>query len=382
MRYKKISQAVLSMLLLMAIVSCGNSEQEAAKEEIIPTGYTIKGNIDSLAYKMAYLAYRKDGKFVKVDSSNIENNTFSFKGEVASPKMHYILFDDSKDRILLFVENSAIAVSGINLVKENIVITGSETNDQLMDFNEKSSEYDDRLKVILDEYYAAKESGDEQLLEEVLQKYQREDSMKIVFAESYIKKNLNSVVAPYLSVRYMMNKDPEVLEALSKSFSDDIRNSEYVQIIEERVAVLKNTAIGQSAPLFEMNDKDGNPVALERFKGKYVLIDFWASWCGPCREENPNVVAAFEKYNDKGFEIFGVSFDDNKEKWLQAVVQDGLTWVHVSDLKGWGNAVGKIYGVKSIPHSVLIDKDGVIIAKNLRGKELHQKLEEIFGMNN
>jgi len=109
-----------------------------------------------------------------------------------------------------------------------------------------------------------------------------------------------------------------------------------------------------------------------------VLIDFWASWCGPCRAENPNVVAAFKKFNKKGFEVFGVSLDDNKEKWLEAIKKDGLTWKHVSDLKGWGNAVAKQYGVSSIPHSVLVDKEGIIIAKNLRGEELIKKLEEVL----
>ncbi len=111
------------------------------------------------------------------------------------------------------------------------------------------------------------------------------------------------------------------------------------------------------------------------------MVDFWASWCGPCRGENPNVVAAYKKYHDKGFEIFGVSFDTDKDKWLKAVEDDKLTWFHVSDLKGWGNAAGKIYGVRGIPHSVLIDKEGIIVAKNLRGEELHKKLEEIFNAN-
>ncbi len=119
-------------------------------------------------------------------------------------------------------------------------------------------------------------------------------------------------------------------------------------------------------------------VSLHDLKGKYVLVDFWASWCGPCRGENPNVVAAFNKYKDKGFTVFGVSFDQNKDKWMQAIAADKLAWTQVSDLKGWGNEAGKIYGITSIPQNILLDKEGKIVAKNLRGADLDAKLAEII----
>ena len=371
----KIKQIVAIIIIALVAVACGNSTEKAL---ITTPSFTITASIDSLAYSTAYLAQYKDGGFVKSDSAVIEEGTFSFTGSVESPNVQYILFDDSKDRIIVFIENSDISIAGVDLQKENIKIAGSALNAQLEQFIVEVKTYEVELKVIVDEYYAAEAAGDEALLKIADQKYTVQDSLKIAFVEGYIYNNLNSVIAPYLSLRYMMEKDVAELEKLNNSFAAEIKNSEYVKLIEERIALTKGTQIGQAAPLFSMNDKDGNPIALESFKGNYVLIDFWASWCAPCRAENPNVVAAYAKYHDKGFDILGVSFDEKKDKWLNAVESDNLTWSHVSDLKGWGNAAGQLYGVRGIPHSVLVDKDGVIIAKDLRGEELHKKLAEIF----
>lgn len=371
----KIKQIIISTILAVVAVACGNSTEEGL--DAIPS-FTINASIDSLTYSTAYLAQYKDGGFVKSDSVLIEGGYFSFTGSVESPNVQYILFDDSKDRVVVFIENSEIEITGVDLQKENVKIAGSVLNAQLEQFIVEVKTYEIELKAIVDEYYAAEAAGDEALLKSADQKYIAQDSVRKAFVERYIYDNLNSVIAPYLALRYMMEKDVAELEQLNNSFTAEIKNSEYVKLIEERIALAKGTQIGQAAPLFSMNDKDGNSIALESFKGSYVLIDFWASWCAPCRAENPNVVAAYAKYHDKGFDILGVSFDEKKDKWLKAVESDNLTWSHVSDLKGWGNAAGQLYGVRGIPHSVLVDRDGIIIAKDLRGEDLHQKLAEIF----
>ena len=159
---------------------------------------------------------------------------------------------------------------------------------------------------------------------------------------------------------------------------EKIKASHFGKVVKDVLDKSKTTAIGGAAPEFTLNDVNGKPVSLASFKGKYTLVDFWASWCGPCRVENPTVVKAYNTYKSKGFEILGVSLDDKKENWEKAIAQDKLAWTQVSDLKGWRSDVAALYGVKAIPMNYLLDKDGKIIAKSLRGEELIKKLGEVL----
>jgi peroxiredoxin len=167
----------------------------------------------------------------------------------------------------------------------------------------------------------------------------------------------------------------------AKRYADKYRKTEpeAVAQIDQMLKLSASFVTGNEAPDFTMDDPNGNPVKLSDFKGKVLLVDFWASWCGPCRRENPHVVEAYHKYHPKGFDVLGVSLDKTKEPWLAAIEKDGLIWNHVSDLKGWANAAAQLYGVTSIPHTVLLDKEGKIIARNLRGPALDAKLVELFG---
>jgi len=352
-------------------------------------GFLIKGTIKSLRQKTAYLVTYKDGAAVKLDSSVVDTlkGTFRLHGKVETPDLMYITFSDDSE-IEIFIENAMITIKGDSI--QNTVITGSHSHDAYTayksgrdsidaEFSKQEAEYD---SVLLN-YNEAIKSGNEKeirALYDHLAKIEEIPAARMkVYNLDFVKNHGSSYVAPVVLWNELAwSLDAPEMEPLVKGFDTTIQNSGYIVRLNERIETLKKVAIGSPAPDFTMNDTLGIPQKLSSFYGKVLLVDFWASWCGPCRRENPNIVAAYKQFNRKGFDIVGVSLDKNKARWTAAIMDDKLTWHHVSDLQGWNSAAGKLYGIRSIPSNLLLDQDGIIIAKNLMGDDLTNKLRELL----
>ncbi|RYG32253.1 MAG: AhpC/TSA family protein [Chitinophagaceae bacterium] len=302
---------------------------------------------------------------------------FQMRGELKEPTLVSMSLGADKP-LMTFLGNSTVRITGKAGEVEKLNISGSSSHKDFVAFQKV---FDPLFKQLM-------------MINQQLQTGQRSDSLMAAVEkqrdtiqreiDKFVDRHTSSPVSAFLlAATFQLNDDVLSTEKRFEQLKPAATGNMYGKFLQETIAEAKITAIGSLAADFTQTDTSGNPVSLSSFRGKYVLLDFWASWCKPCRDENPFVVATYQKFNSKNFTVLGVSLDrpGQKDKWLQAIYKDNLTWTHVSDLQFWNNAVAQQYRVQGIPQNFLIGPDGTIIAKNLRGPALEQKLCEVLGCN-
>ena len=341
--------------------------------------YRLNGTIDGLAGgDMVLLEQRIDKEYVVMDSVTTTDGTFEFTGHLAIPDVYYISVPGRRGKAMIFLENNPINLTAKADSLWKPVVTGSSVHDEYVSFQESVSGIYEKARDLYADYREADQAGDEEKVSKLEAEIDAVYDEVEEFQLKHLKENPASYIAPYIVQNLHYQKEADEIQALLDILDPALNESTLVGNIARRVELLKRVAIGMPAPEFTQNDSMGNPVSLSSFRGKYLLIDFWAAWCGPCRAENPNVVSAYQKFNEKGFEVLGVSLDQSRDRWLKAVKDDDLTWTQVSDLKYWSNEVAAQYGISSIPSNLLLDPDGIIIKKNLKGEDLHLALTELM----
>lgn len=347
-----------------------------------PFSFKIEGYVKNYSGNKIYVHHKWDEKDY-TDSARVKNGKFSFNLKSTDPNMYWFTTTNNinaQPNLIFFADASPIKVTlkGDSLPFSSV--EGGQTQKDYVEYRTLINNFVAQQQKMQNDYNAAAAANDFSIMNGIREQYGTLNTQFIGGLKNFVKNHPKSAVSGFIIYNDMNNPNipyEDVLEALSY-IDKSIENTKFIKLANQRVASVKGTMVGYPANNFTQNSPDGKPLKLSDFKGKYVLVDFWASWCGPCRQENPNVVAAYNKYKDKDFTILGVSFDSNKDKWLEAIQKDNLTWPHVSDLKGWGNEVGKMYSITSIPQNILIGKDGKIVAKNLRGPALEEKLAEII----
>ena len=361
----------------IAIVACNQTSSQSK-------GFTLKGKITNASGATVYLNKMEASGLTLTDSAKIsDDGKFELSGLVDEPTLYSLMINNQN--IVLALSNDAIDITGaLPDFVNNYEVFNSEDSRSIKSFVKNLIQTQTQSDAINKRFLEAQQKGTANIdsVREVLTKeFGQITTAAATEQKAFVAKNKNNLAGVFGANYLNPRTDYDALKTLLEHLQKTKPTSKYTTQLASSLAPFaasQNVALGKVAPEINLNTPEGKLVALSSLRGKVVLIDFWASWCGPCRKENPNVVRIYSKYKAKGFEIYGVSLDKDMNAWKEAIAADGIGWVQVSDLKYWGSAAAKLYGVQGIPQTFLLDKNGIIAARDLRGAALDAKIGELM----
>lgn len=368
------------LLLIFSFFLMSSCSQGKNQDKDNNGNLTVSGTVKNPQDGAILLQELQNNEMVTIDSVELTNkNDFQFAVAVSEPGFYRLNFYGNQ-YVNFILNDEDVEITADGQSAEGVAeVKGSRDTDHFYSVNAIMQDFQKEVQALELEFQQASMEGDEAKVDSLRKEYVKLDEKK----SEKVKEAIDNMEDNSLSALYAVNfldpeKDFPFFDKLAQKVEKGMPNSKYAQQYVASVSGMRTLAIGQMAPDIALPTPEGDTVALSSLRGKYVLIDFWAAWCRPCRIENPNVVRMYHKYNDKGFEVFGVSLDRNKKDWVEAIKADGLVWTQVSDLQYFNSAAARLYNIQAIPATYLIDPEGKIIAKNLRGSSLEEKLAEVL----